>query len=140
MSLTIELGADIEEELHEQAAAAGVNAETFARESITDRLTKLRHGTTASIEQRLSAEESRLMQEINRGLSEATWKRHRELNQRRRDETISPDELSELVSLNDLIEEYRVRRLRFVGELAKLRGTTLDALMTEMQLWGPSDV
>ena len=140
MTLTIELAADIEEQLHAQAAASGVNAETFVMESVTDRLRKLRHGVGTSTEKRLSSAESRLMQEINRGPGEATWKRHRELNSKRRDETITPDELAELLTLNDFIEEDRVRRLRCVGELAKLRGTTLDALMSELGLWRSTDV
>ena len=80
------------------------------------------------------------MMEINRGLSEATWLRQRELNHKRRDEEITADELNELRSLNDIIEGDHVRRLQFVAELAKLRGMTLDALMKEMGLWRTTDV
>ena len=140
MTLTIELAADLEEQLHEQAAASGVNAETFVMDSVTDRLKRLRDGTNASSEQRLSAEESRLMQEINRGPDDATWQRYRSLVRKRQDETISSEELSELIRLSDLIEGDHVRRLRAVAELAGLRGTTLEVLMKEMELWRSTDV
>ena len=80
------------------------------------------------------------MIEINRGLPETTWLRQRELNQKRRDEEIADYELTELRSLNDIIEDDHVRRLELVAELAKLRGTTLDALMKEMGLWRTTDV
>ena len=140
MTLTIELAADIEEQLHVQAAASGVNAETFVMDSVTDRLKRLRDGTNASREQRLSAEESRLMQEINRGPDDAPWQRYRSLVRKRQDETISSEELSELIRLSDLIEGDHVRRLRAVSELAGLRGTTLESLMKEMELWRSTDV
>ena len=140
MTLTIELTADLEEQLHEQAAASGVNAETFVMDSVTDRLKRLRDGTNASREQRLSAGESRLMQEINRGPDDATWQRYRSLVRKRQDETISSEELSELIRLSDLIEGDHVRRLRAVAELAGLRGTTLEVLMKEMELWRSTDV
>lgn len=75
------------------------------------------------------------MIEINRGLPEATWLRYRELNQKRRDEAITDEQLTELRSLNDVIEGDRVRRLELVVELAKLRGVTFDSLMNELGLW-----
>lgn len=140
MTVTIELAADIEEQLHEQAAASGTTAESFVVASVLDRLNRLRHRSSPPVGKCLSAEESRLMMEINRGLSEATWMRHRELNQKRRDETITTVELAELQSLNDIIESDRVRRLEWVVELAKLRGVTFDSLMTELGLWGSTDV
>ncbi len=139
MTVTIELDAEIEEQLHEQAAASGTTAESFVVESVVDRLNRLRHRPAPPVGKGLSAEESRLMLEINRGLSEATWLRHRELNQKRRDEVIAVDELAELQSLNDIIEADRVRRLEWVAELAKLRGVTFDSLMTQLDLWGSTD-
>lgn len=139
MTVTIELAADIEEQLHKQAAASGTTAESFVVASVLDRLNRLRHRSSPPVGKCLSAEESRLMMEINRGLSEATWLRYRELNQKRRDEEITAEELTELRSLNDIIEGEHVRRLQFVAELAKLRGTTLDVLMKEMGLWRTTD-
>ena len=140
MSVTIELDAEIEEQLHEQAAASGTTVESFVVESVRDRLNRLRRQSSPPVGKVLSKEESRLMMEINRGLPEGTWLRQRELSPKRRDETITTDELTELRSLNDIIEADHVRRLQFVAELAKLRGTTLDALMKEMGLWRTTDV
>lgn len=135
MTVTIELDAEIEEQLHEQAAALGTTVESFAVKSVVDSLNRLRHRPSPPIGNRLSAEESRLMIEINRGLPEATWLRYRELNQKRRDEAITDEQLTELRSLNDVIEGDRVRRLELVVELAKLRGVTFDSLMNELGLW-----
>ena len=135
MTVTIELDAEIEEQLHEQAAVLGTTVESFAVKSVVDSLNRLRHRPSPPIGNRLSAEESRLMIEINRGLPEATWLRYRELNQKRRDEAITDEQLTELRSLNDVIEGDRVRRLELVVELAKLRGVTFDSLMNELGLW-----
>ena len=140
MTVTLELDADIEEQLQEQAAALGTTVESFAVKSVVDSLNRLRHRPPPPVGKVLSKEESRLMIEINRGLPETTWLRQRELNQKRRDEEIADYELTELRSLNDIIEDDHVRRLELVAELAKLRGTTLDALMKEMGLWRTTDV
>ena len=140
MTVTLELDAEIEEQLHEQAAALGTTVELFAVKSVVDSLNRLRHRPTPPVGNVLSKEESRLMIEINRGLPETTWLRQRELNQKRRDEIITADELTELRSLNDVIEADRVLRLERVAELSKLRGVTFDSLMTELGLWGPTNV
>ncbi len=140
MTVTLELDAETEEQLHEQAAALGTTVESFAVQSVVDSLNRLRHRPSPPVGKVLSKEESRLMMEINLGLPEATWLRYRELNQKRRDEIITEEELTELRSLNDVIECDHVRRLELVAELAKLRGTTLDALMKEMGLWRTIDV
>ena len=57
MTVTIKLDADIEAQLHEQAAASGTTAESFVVESVVDRLNRLRHRSGPPVGKCLSAEE-----------------------------------------------------------------------------------
>jgi len=138
MSITVEFDSELEQQLQQEAAASGMNPEAFVVDVVTTRLNRF-HVRPASASP-LSVDESRWLQEINRGPDEATWQRYRQLVQQRQDETISEGDLSELIRLSDVIEVDHVRRLEAVSELAKLRGTTLDALMKELGLWRSNGV
>ena len=60
---------------------------------------------------RLSAEETQLLQEINRGLPESEWLRYRHLIGKRNAETLTPAEHGELIELSDEIEVIHAERL-----------------------------
>lgn len=78
------------------------------------------------------ADEGQLLHEINQGFPEAFWTRYRQLIARRQDETLSPDEQSELVHLSDQVEERTLRRTQALVEPAGRRGVALDQLMAQM--------
>ena len=84
--------------------------------------------------------EADLLQRINQGLPQETWQRYIELVARRRAETLTPDEHVALVALGDQIEEANARRIEYLVELATLRHTTLEALMRELSISGPTYV
>ena len=86
----------------------------------------------------LSSEESRLIDQINRGLSEAEWQRYRELIRRRQAEQITDAEFSELAATTDRIEELAVQRLKHLSELARLRNTTVPKLMEQLGITAPA--
>ncbi len=53
--------------------------------------------------------------------------------------TLTADEYDELLQLTDQIEKVDAERLRHLAELARLRQTSLDALMDELDIKTPSD-
>ena len=85
----------------------------------------------------LSDREENLLQEIYREKRPGFESRFNELNAKRRDWTLSPDEHAELLQLNDESEAFTVRRLEALAELAHLRGVKLPALMKQLGLQAP---
>jgi hypothetical protein len=78
---------------------------------------------------RLSARESELLEEINRGFPVEFWERYRSLIAKRQQEALAPDELAELIERTDQLEAANVERVARLSELARLRGLSLTALM-----------
>ncbi|MBI3360158.1 MAG: STAS/SEC14 domain-containing protein [Chloroflexi bacterium] len=76
--------------------------------------------------------EAELLQKINLGLSAEQWQRYRALVAKRRAETLTADEQQELITYSDQIEKANARRIAYLIELAKLRQTSLEALMNEL--------
>jgi hypothetical protein len=70
--------------------------------------------------------------EINRSLSQIQWERYDQLLAKRRAETLTPEELDELIALSNQIETASVRRIKYLAELARLRNTTVSALIAEL--------
>lgn len=130
--MTIELAPDLEERVRVEANAAGVDANSWVVEALVSRL--LKPTSDPSKATRFSPEESRLLLEINKGLSESTWLRYRELVQRRDAELLTPAEYDELIALSDLIEEVHANRMECLAQLAELRGITMKELMAELSI------
>jgi hypothetical protein len=135
MTLTIDIPPELESRLRDEAARQGVDARTLIVRALEQRL-----GVTQSPGQAasLSKAEAELLQKINLGVSQEDWARYRDLVAKRRAETLADGEQAELVALSDRIERANAERVRHLIELARLRGTTLDALMRELQISGPS--
>ncbi len=74
--------------------------------------------------------------EINRSLSQIQWERYDHLVGKRRAETLTAEEIDELIALSDQVETVNVRRIEYLAELARLRSTTVSALITELGI-GP---
>ncbi len=75
-----------------------------------------------------------LLEEINRGMSEEEWARYSLLTNKRRKERVTKKELAELCEISDRLEEMSARRLEFVVELARRRGTTFDVEFQKLGL------
>ena len=73
--------------------------------------------------------ETGLLLQINQGLPIVVQRRFDELVAKRQAETITPDELQELITITDQIEQRDAQRLATLVELAQLRGTTVPELM-----------
>jgi len=80
----------------------------------------------------LPRRESELLQAINEGLPAEVRARYDALIAKRDEETLTPDEYSELLRLSDQIEELHAQRMEALGELARLRQTSLPDLMDRL--------
>jgi hypothetical protein len=82
----------------------------------------------------LPHDESELMQKINEGLSVETQARYYALMDKRDAETLTSDEYEELLQLTDEAEEWNVRRVEALVELAQLRQMSLGDLMDSLDI------
>jgi hypothetical protein len=132
MIITLEIAPELEQQLRHEAARAGLAPDAYILQAIQERLTQTSHGHHSA--PRLSSEEAQLLAKINLGLLPAEWERYHTLVARRKAETLTPDEQTELISLSDRLEEANARRIGYLAELAQVRHTTLDAVMHELGL------
>jgi hypothetical protein len=86
---------------------------------------------------RLSAEETTLLERIQQGMPEDQHRRYRELIDKLRGETITPEERAELLRLTDAAEEWQAKRLEALAELASLRKVSLSAVMDQLGIKPP---
>ena len=80
----------------------------------------------------LSEQESQLLQEINQGVPAEMSERYAALIERRREETLTPEEHDELLRLGDQIEALDAKRVERLAKLADLRGMSLEAVMASL--------
>jgi hypothetical protein len=123
---------DLEQQLRQEAASAGLAPEAYILQAVQDRLMQTSHRHRPA--PRLSPEEAELLAKINLGLSPTEWERYHALVARRKAEILTPDEQTELIALSDSLEEANAQRLGYLAELARVRHTTLDAVMSELGL------
>jgi hypothetical protein len=82
--------------------------------------------------------ESDLLLKINEGIPSDTQARYSELIARRQSETLTPDEYEELLRLTQQVEKLETRRVKYLAELARLRGTSITALMKKLGIRPPA--
>lgn len=82
--------------------------------------------------------EAELLQKINQGIPSDTQKNYDELIAKRQDETLTPEEHRELLHLTEQIEKLQAQRLEYLAELARLRKTSLTALMENLGIQVPT--
>ncbi len=128
MPLTIDITHELESRIRQRAAQQGLDVTEYVSRTLQEHL----RGAEISETRNLSAEESRLLQEINVGLPDETWHRYRDLIQKRRAEALTASEQAELIAISDQIEELDARRAERLVELARTRKTSLAALMEQL--------
>lgn len=72
--------------------------------------------------------EAQLLKKIKTTIPASLKKRQKELYAKMQDNTLHVPEKEELILLNGIIEEKTAEKIRFMGELAQLRGITLGEL------------
>ena len=129
----VDIGSDLETRLLQEAAKQGVEPGQYIVNAMRAALEK--QNPTA---RPLDAEESRLLGEINRGLSQAEWSRYYSLVAKRQAEALMEEDYSELTALSNRIEELNARRMERLSELARRRGTTLAELLNQLGITPPA--
>jgi len=132
VTITIELVPELEKQIKEAAAKAGLSVDAYILESVTQRLPVKRPQKNGI--SHLSKQESDLLQKINQSLAQIEWLRYRELIKKRQAETLTAAEQQALIALSDQIEQANAKRIGYVAELAAVRKTTLPALIKELGL------
>lgn len=82
----------------------------------------------------VSKDETALLQQINCGLPADLRQRYEALNAKLHEETITPEEHAELLTLIDCLELADAERMRCVMTLAQLRGVSVDTVITQLGL------
>ncbi len=85
----------------------------------------------------LPQDEAELLLKINQGVPPDIQKRYNELIAKRQTETLTSNEYDELLSLTHEIEGLEARRVEYLAELARLRGTSLTILMGNLGIRPP---
>ncbi len=127
MSITIHIKEDLEKYLRQRAAAEGYPLDDYIAKILELQLPS--KATQSSKQQELE-----LLQKISLGIPAIVWERYEELKKKRLDETLSPSEHKELISISDSIEEANARRMPYLVELSKLRQLPLETLFQELGL------
>lgn len=126
MSLTIQLPANIEKGLREDAKRQGLSLEKY--------VSLLLITGAAEKQPRLTTEEE-LMQKINlHGVSQLELEKFAALDQKRKEEKLSPADHQELITLINKIEIAHAERMKYVIALAQLRGISVQQLMTDLRI------
>ncbi len=85
----------------------------------------------------LSQTRFELLTKIRQGIPADLQRRFDDLIGKRRGRTISQAEYEELLRLTEQIEDLDARRVEYLAELARLRETTVPALMKDLDLKTP---
>jgi hypothetical protein len=83
--------------------------------------------------------EARLLTQINRGFTDAWWRRYHDLLEKRQESRLSAAEHRRLLGLTDQLERREAKRLYALVRLAKLRKQPLSDLMRDLGLPGKND-
>lgn len=128
MTLTLDLNPELERQLRNEANARGLTVEQLVLGDLQARVAQ--HVKP----NRLNGDETKLMQAITEGLSEAFWKRYRHLIQLQETETLTDLEHADLIAASDRVEHLTARRTEALVELASLRGRSVQVLRDELGL------
>ncbi len=86
------------------------------------------------ISYKISRRESSLILKINTVFPTENRERYNLLYAKSRQEKLQESEYQELLKLNDEFEILNAERIKYVGELAKLRRQTLEQAMSDLQI------
>ncbi len=102
---------------------------TQALEDFVAKVLSIRAERVASV---LPEQEAQLIQQINIGLSPEHQLQFEALVKKRQDETITSEELQDLMTLTEEAERLNVERMKCMGKLAHLRNVPLRELMHQL--------
>jgi hypothetical protein len=122
--VTSQIEIDLDEVLHGLARLGTKELEQFVDKVIA---LQAQHRAPS-----LPKDETELLQQINCGLPADIRQRYDALNTKLHDETITPEEHAELLTLIDRLELADVERMQRLVALAQIRGVSIDTLMEQL--------
>jgi hypothetical protein len=127
MSLTINLPTSVEQQFRKEATINGMSLDNYL-------LRLLQQAAKISKKQSDSKQylESELLKKINLDISEEEWTNYRHLIGLMRSEQLTPQAHETLVELGDKIEIANAQRVKYLFELAELRGISVEKLMENL--------
>ena len=132
MMITLDLTSELADEIQNVAKQAGIQFDKYVVSILKRHLYK----RTISVPE----PETELLQQINLGLSEPTWQHYYLLREKLEKHIMQPDEQQELIGITDQMEKANVRRMKALFKLAKVRNTTVEALMDDLKVQPPAYV
>ena len=132
MSMTIEISTELEPILKAEAGKAGLDPTAYTQQLLRASLPAKKQTSPA-----MSAAESRLLNQINQGLSAEELDHYHALIGKRQDETITSNDLRELEAKTHRLEFLQAQRLNRLVKLAALRNLPLPELMTRLEIQPP---
>lgn len=135
MAIILDIAPELEAVVQSAAAKQGMTPDKY----ITGILKEYLQNTKA-VPVHLSPLEAGLLEQINLGITEETWRRYHMLIEKRRAEQLAPGEQEILIQISNEIEKANARRIEALIQLAKLRHVSLDVLMNQLGIKRPSYV
>lgn len=133
MTLTLEIGPELEAGLRASAERAGLPPDRFVLSLLREQFVPTGRGPAG-----LPTAEAGLLERIGEGLPPATWARYQALKEKRDAGTLTDAEHADLIRLVNEVEIWNARRLDAVAELAKVRGVRFPKLVQELGLGAPT--
>ncbi len=133
MTLEIKLSPQLEQQLQQAAAQAGMSPDLYVIQLVEQGLT-LADTPQRQSSGRFSATETKLLQRINHSLSPVDWNRYHTLLSKRDDATLTLTEHTELIAFSDQIEALNSDRIQALAELAKTWHQPIKTVMARLGL------
>lgn len=120
MSITLQLGLDLEKKLQKITTQKGINLEQFVAQLLKEHL------------KNTPTEEEELLEKIQQGIAIDKWQRYYELKEKRIEETLTEEEYQELIMIYNIIEEANAERMLNLVQLSQLKDIPVRKLMKEL--------
>jgi hypothetical protein len=128
--VVLNLSEELSQRARESADLTQRDLEEVLLEWLNDRSQLERDRSRSSNDRQHS--ESMWLKRVNIGFSADWWTRYRALIADRQAETIGAEDLAELIGMSESLELANVSRVEALGELAKLRGCSIEAVMESL--------
>ena len=132
MTFAIDMTPELENRIRNAAEKIGLSPDDYILQIIQQSLPTQTQPSSTRIQ--LSKKEADLIQTINSSLSHIDWQRYRALIKKRQMETFTEDEQTILTSFSDELERANINRIASVIKLAKLRNTSVEKVMFDLEL------
>ena len=129
MSIVIQINPSLENRLREKAVKHGVGINQFISQFLENSF-----GRETPSQPSVTQREATLLQQVNLDIAPENWAIYLNLKEKRQKETITDNELKQLIELTNDIELANARRITVLAELAQIRNVPLRVLMEQLGL------